>query len=133
MSEKRLFIYDGECPFCNHFAQLIELKSSLPEFEILDGRNNLALLTQLYNQGYDLNKGAILINGEKIMHGADAVNWICSEIKEPSDSLLEVLRIIFTSNKMTNLLFPFLLWGRRLSLTLKGKVWRPVGENSQFF
>ena len=133
MSDKNLFIYDGECPFCNHFAQLIELKSSLPEFEILDGRKNLALLTQLYNQGYDLNKGAILINGEKIMHGADAVNFICSEIKEPSDSLLEVLRIIFTSGKMTNFLFPFLLWGRRLSLTLKRKVWQPVGENSQFF
>ncbi len=133
MSDKSLFIYDGECPFCNHFAQLIELKSCLPEFQILDGRKNLALLTQLYNQGYDLNKGAILIKNENIMHGPDAINWICSEIKEPSDSLLEVLRIIFTSNKMTNFLFPFLLWGRRLSLTLKGKVWRPVGENSQFF
>ena len=133
MSAKSLFIYDGECIFCNHFAQLIELKSSLREFEILDGRKNLALLTQLYNQGYDLNKGAILINDENIMHGADAINWICSEIKEPSDSLLEVLRIIFSSNKLTNFLFPFLLWGRRLSLTLKGKVWRPVGENSQFF
>ena len=133
MSDKSLFIYDGDCPFCNHFAQLIELKSNLPEFEILDGRKNLALLTQLYNQGYDLNKGAILIKNENIMHGPDAINWICSEIKEPSDSLLEVLRIIFTSNKMTNFLFPFLLWGRRLSLTLKGKVWRPVGENNQFF
>ena len=133
MSDKSLFIYDGECPFCNHFAQLIELKSCLPEFQILDGRKNLTLLTQLYNQGYDLNKGAILIKNENIMHGPDAINWICSQIKEPSDSLLEVLRIIFSSNKMTNLLFPFLLWGRRLSLTLKGKVWRPVGENSQFF
>ncbi len=133
MSGKTLFIYDGECIFCNHFAQLIELKSSLREFEILDGRKDLALLTQLYNQGYDLNKGAIIINDENIMHGADAINWICSEIKEPSDSLLEVLRIIFSSNKMTNFLFPFLLWGRRLSLTLKGKVWRPVCENRQFF
>jgi predicted DCC family thiol-disulfide oxidoreductase YuxK len=133
MSDKSIFIYDGECPFCNHFAHLLELKSSLAEFEILDGRKNLVLLSQLYDQGYDLNKGAILIIDENIMHGADAINWICSEIKEPSDSLLEVLRIIFTSNKMTNFLFPFLLWGRRLSLTLKGKVWRPVGENSQFF
>ena len=133
MSAKCLFIYDGDCIFCNHFAQLIELKSSLREFEILDGRKNLALLTQLYNQGYDLNKGAIIINDDNIMHGADAINWICSEIKEPSDSLLEVLRIIFSSNKLTNFLFPFLLWGRRLSLTLKGKVWRPVGENRQFF
>ncbi|WP_269617031.1 DCC1-like thiol-disulfide oxidoreductase family protein [Prochlorococcus marinus] len=133
MSVKSLFIYDGECPFCNHFAQLLELKSSLTELEILDGRKNLALLSQLYNQGYDLNKGAILIKDEKIMHGADAINWICSEIKEPSDSLLEVLRIIFTSNKRTNFLFPFLLWGRRLSLTLKGKVWQPVSENSQYY
>ncbi len=133
MSDKSLFIYDGECPFCNYFAQLIELKSSLPDLEILDGRKNLPLLSKLYNQGYDLNKGAILICNENILHGADAISWICSEIKDPSDSLLEVLRIIFTSNKRTNLIFPFLIWGRRLSLTLKGKVWQPVNENSQFY
>ena len=133
MSDKSLFIYDGECPFCNHLAQLLELKCSLSNLEILDGRENLSLLTKLYNQGYDLNKGAILINNENIMHGADAISWICSEIKEPSDSLLELLRILFTSNKRTNFLFPFLLWGRRLSLTLKGKVWQPVSENIQYY
>ena len=133
MSTKSLFIYDGECPFCNHFAQLLELKSSLAEFEILDGRKNLSLLTQLYKEGYDLNKGAILINNKNIMHGADAIKWVCSEIKEPSDSLLEVLRIIFNSNKRASFIFPFLLWGRRILLTLKGKVWQPVSENSQFY
>ena len=130
---KTLFIYDGECPFCNHFAELLELKGSIPSLQIIDGRKHLDQLTKLYNQGYDLNRGAILLNNGKIKHGAEAINWICSEIKEPSDSLLEVLRIIFTSNKMTHLLFPFLLWGRRLSLTLKGKLWHPVSENSQFF
>ncbi len=133
MSDKSVFIYDGECPFCNHFAQLLELKSSLPEFQILDGRKNLSLLSQLYKQGYDLNKGAILIKNENIMHGAEAINCICSQINEPSDSLLEVLRIIFSSNKRTNFLFPFLLWGRRLSLTIKRKVWQPVSENTQFY
>ena len=133
MSDKRLFIYDGECPFCNHFAQLLELKSSLAELEILDGRKNLSLLSQLYNQGYDLNKGAILMKNGNILHGADAINWICSEIKDPSDSLLEVLRIIFNSKSRTNFIFPFLVWGRRLSLILKGKVWQPVSNNNQFY
>ena len=133
MTDKSLFIYDGECPFCNHFAQLLELKCILSDFEILDGRENLALLTKLYKQGYDLNKGAILISNENIMHGADAISWICSEIKEPSDSLLELLRILFTSNKRANFLFPLLLWGRRFSLTLKGKVWQPVSDTSQFY
>ena len=133
MSNKILFIYDGECPFCNSFAQLLELKSSLPSLEILDGRKDLALLTGLFSQGYDLNKGAILIKDKEILHGSDAINWICSEIKEPSNSLLEILRIIFSSKKRTNLFFPFLLWGRRLLLTIKGKVWEPVNENNQFY
>ena len=133
MSNKTLFIYDGECPFCNHFAQLIELKSSLPGLEILNGRENLAQLSKLYSQGYDLNRGAILINNGRILHGSDAINWICSEVKEPNDSLLEVLRLIFSSNKRSKILFPFLLWGRRLLLTLKGKVWQPVTDNTQFF
>tara|TARA_Y100001968_G_scaffold143427_1_gene131051 strand:+ start:80 stop:493 length:414 start_codon:yes stop_codon:yes gene_type:complete len=133
MSDKTLFIYDGECPFCNHFAQLLELKSSLPSLKILDGRQNLEQLTQLYKKGYDLNKGAILIDNEEIMHGAKAINWICSRIKDPNDSLLEILRIIFTSNKRSQILFPILLWGRRFFLTLKGKVWQPVSENTQFY
>ena len=133
MSDKTLFIYDGECPFCNHFAKLIELKGKLPSLQIEDGRDNLKHLTQLYKKGYDLNKGAILIHNGNIMHGADAINWICSEIKDPNDSLLETLRIIFTSNKRSKLLFPFLLWGRRISLTVKGKVWQPVNEHIQFY
>ena len=130
MSNNTLFIYDGECPFCNYFAQLLELKSSIPSLHIIDGRNNQEKLIELYKQGYDLNKGAILINNGKIMHGADAISWICSEIKEPNDSLLEILRIIFTSNKRSKTLFPFLLWGRRFLLSVKGKSWQPVNENT---
>ena len=133
MSDKTLFIYDGECPFCNHFAQLLELKSSLPSLQIIDGRQNLEQLTQLYNQGYDLNKGAILINNGKILHGSDAINWICSELKEPNDSLLELLRVIFSSNMRSRKIFPILLWSRRFLLTLKGKVWQPVTGNTQFY
>ena len=133
MSDKILFIYDGECPFCNHFAELLALKSSLPTLQILDGRENLDLLTQLYKKGYDLNKGAILINNGDIKHGADAVTWICSKINKPNDPILEILRVTFNSNKRTTLLFPFLIWGRRILLTLKGKVWQPVNQHIQFY
>ena len=133
MLEKKLFIYDGDCPFCNHFAQLLELKSSIPSLEIVDGRKNLKLLTQLYKQGYDLNKGAIIINNGEINYGADAINLICSELKDPKDSQLEFLRIIFSSNRRSKLIFPLLLWGRRLLLTVKGKVWQPVNKNVQFY
>ena len=133
MSDTILFIYDGECPFCNHFAQLLELKSSLPSLQILDGRENLDQLTELYKKGYDLNKGAILLKDGDIKHGSEAINWICSQLNEPNDSLLEIIRIIFTSNNRSKIIFPFLLWGRRFLLTVKGKVWQPVNENIQFY
>ena len=133
MSDKTLFIYDGECPFCNHFAELLELKSNIPSLEIIDGRKNLDKLTQLYNQGYDLNNGAILVTKGEIRHGSDAVNWICSQLKDSNDSLLELLRIIFKSNKRSKLIFPLLLWSRRILLTVKGKVWRPVSKDIQFY
>ena len=133
MSDKTLFIYDGECPFCNHFAQLLELKSSIPTLQIIDGRKNLEKLTKLFNQGYDLNKGAILINNGKILHGADAINWVCSNLNKPNDSLLEILRVIFSCNQRSKKIFPILLWCRRISLTLKGRVWQPVTKNNQFY
>ena len=51
----------------------------------------------------------------------------------PRRELKKILRKRGLSQKRTNLLFPFLLWGRRLSLTLKGKIWQPVSDNSQFY
>ena len=61
MSSYYTFIYDGECPFCNNFAELLEIKSEITNIKILDGRKNLTLIKSLLNKGYDLDKGAILM------------------------------------------------------------------------
>ena len=121
MKESTLtFIYDGECPFCNHFAELLELKSKIKNISILDGRKNHDLIKDLLKKGYDLDNGAILLKDEDIFHGADAINTICKLIKEPSSKLLEILSMTFKSNKRTRLIFPFLVRARRLALISKG-------------
>ena len=114
------FIYDGECPFCNHFAELLEIKSQLENITILDGRKNLELIKDLLVKGYDLDKGAILLKGDEIHHGSNAINVICKEIISPSDNLLKLLSLIFRSQQRTNVIFPFLLRARRLALISKG-------------
>ena len=114
------FIYDGKCPFCNHFAELLEFKSKLNNLTILDGRKNQKIIISLLEKGYDLDKGAILLKGEEILHGAEAINEICKQINNPSGNLLKFLSKIFKSNKTTNLLFPFLIRARRLALISKG-------------
>ena len=42
MNANLTFIYDGECPFCNHFAELLELKSKINKISILDGRKTVS-------------------------------------------------------------------------------------------
>ena len=120
MTYKYTFIYDGECPFCNHFAELLEIKSKINNIKIVDGRKNLTLLNSLFDRGYDLDKGAILLKNEQIFHGAEAINTICNEINNPSSSLLLLLSNVFKSTKRTNLLFPLLVRARRFVLISKG-------------
>jgi len=117
MNSNLIFIYDGECPFCKEFAQLLELKSNLPNIEIKNARKHPNGIPQ----GYDMDtNGAILMKDGEMLYGAKAINWICSEIKEPSNALLKLISITFSSRYRTGLIFPFLLISRRISLLLKG-------------
>ena len=120
MTSNFTFIYDGECPFCNHFAELLELKSKINNLKILDGRKNLSIIKSLLEKGYDIDKGAILLKDDDIFHGAKAINVICKEVNNPSSNLLKILSNVFKSNKRTKLLFPFLLRARRFALISKG-------------
>ena len=120
MTSNYTFIYDGECPFCNHFAELLEIKSKITNIKILDGRKNLTLINSLLEKGYDLDKGAILMKNEDIFHGAEAINTICQQINNPSSNLLLLLSKVFKSTKRTKVLFPLLVRARRFALISKG-------------
>ncbi|KGG16159.1 MULTISPECIES: DCC1-like thiol-disulfide oxidoreductase family protein [unclassified Prochlorococcus] len=120
MSTKLVFLYDGQCPFCNKFAELLELKSSIPNLSIIDGRTHPREINDLLKNGYDLDNGAILLKNKEILHGSSAINWICSQIENPSNSLLKILAITFSSSKRTDFIFPFLLIARRTLLFFKG-------------
>ena len=117
MDKRLVFIYDGQCPFCNQFAELLEFKSGLADIQIKNARE----LPKELPPGYDMDiNGAILLKDGEMMHGATAINWICSQIKEPSDALLKILSITFSSNQRTKLIFPLLLIARRFLLFCKG-------------
>ena len=120
MTSNYTFVYDGECPFCNHFAELLEIKSKITNIKILDGRKNLTLIKSLLDKGYDIDKGAILLRDEDIFHGPNAINIICKQINSPSSSLLLLLSRVFKSKKRTNMIFPLLVRARRFALISKG-------------
>ena len=114
------FIYDGECPFCNHFAELLELKSKVNNISILDARKNPKLVKDLLSKGFDIDQGAVLLHEDKIFHGHEAINTICNQISNPSSNLLKILTMTFKSPKRTKFIFPLLVTARRFALISKG-------------
>jgi len=114
-----LLVYDGGCPFCRHFAALSELRSGIPDLGIRDGRADHALRASLAQRGYRLAEGAVLIDGERVLHGAAAIQWLCARMR-PSAALLRLLGPLLADTPRAERLYPLLLAARRLALGVKG-------------
>jgi predicted DCC family thiol-disulfide oxidoreductase YuxK len=114
-----LLVFDGGCPFCRHFAELSELRGGLPELRIRDGREDVALRQALAQRGFLLRDGAMVIEGERVWHGADAISWLCARMT-PSAALLQVLAPLFAPTARAHRLYPLLLLARRLALGWRG-------------
>lgn len=114
-----ILVFDGGCPFCRHFAELSELRSGIPGLEIRDGRSDEALRQALARRGFHLRDGAMVIDGEEILHGAAAVQWLCARMA-PSAALLQVLAPLMGEETRARRLYPLLLLARRLALGLRG-------------
>ncbi len=126
-SDKTFFIYDRYCQFGSYFAELKELKAGIPNFDIINGRDNLDLILKLKNKGHNLKDGAILIHKNEIYYGYMSIKWICSQM-EPSGHLLRILFKLMKSNRISKLIYPVLLLLRRLSLTIKNKKIDPLAN-----
>ena len=114
-----VLVYDGGCPFCRHFALRSELVGGVPDLEIRDGRGDHALRAQLKARGLDLAYGAVLLEGERAWHGAEAIAELCQRL-QPSDPLLALLGQLFSAPPRSRQLYPLLLWARRTVLQWKG-------------
>ncbi len=116
---KKTLVYDGGCPFCKAFALRSELTGGLPDLTIRDGRQDIELRHNLRRRGFNLNEGAVLIEGNRIWHGSQAISMLCKEL-QPSDPLLNLLQKLFRSNARAKLFYPGLLAARQLALRLRG-------------
>lgn len=114
-----LLVFDGGCPFCRHFAALSELRGGIPGLRLCDGRRDHALRRDLADQGFPLSRGAIVLEGGRIHHGAAAIQWICARMA-PSGPLLALLTSLFVDPVRARRLYPLLLGARRLALGLRG-------------
>lgn len=119
MAASPVLVFDGGCPFCRHFAELSELRGGIPGLQIRDGRSDGALRASLARRGFHLRDGAMLLDGDRVLHGAAAISWLCDRMT-PSAPLLQLLAPLFGDSRRALRLYPLLLFVRRLALALRG-------------
>lgn len=113
-----MLVFDGGCPFCRSFAELSERQGGIDGLVIRDGRAETALRRDLNRRGFPLRDGAVLIDGERTLHGAEAITWLCARLK-PGDARLRAVAALLADADRSRRFYPLLLLARRAALGLK--------------
>jgi len=114
-----LIVYDGACPFCSAYVRLLRLKEHIGQVELLNARAADARIARYQQQGFDLDQGMLVILGDVVHSGADAMHVLAS-CSTPSAGFNRLNAWIFASRFRCALLYPLLRVGRRIVLLILG-------------
>ena len=113
-------VYDGQCPFCSRYVQLLRLRASLGHVRLIDARDSGPIGDELQRAGVDLNEGMVLKLDDRIYQGRDCIH-VLALLSTPSGAFNRINAALFRSPRAARLLYPVLRAGRNGVLRLLGR------------
>lgn len=113
-------IYDGDCPFCSKYVQLIQLKKTIGYVELINARVDNTIKEKLKGLAIDLNKGMVLIDGQDIYFAEDCVHRLAL-LSTSSTLFNRINKFIFKHKILSKILYPIMKTGRNFVLFILRK------------
>jgi predicted DCC family thiol-disulfide oxidoreductase YuxK len=113
-------VYDGQCPFCSRYVQLVRLKETLGRIELVDARQGGPHVDEARAAGLDLDDGMVLKLDGRLYHGADCIHMLAL-LSTPSSWFNRINAAMFRSRAASRLLYPVLRTGRNAVLRMLGR------------
>lgn len=109
-------VYDGDCPFCANYVQLLKLRERWPDLELVNARENAGhhAVERVRRAGLKIDEGMALVSDSGIAHGADSIHALARQ-----GGMLNA--ILFSGRRRSRVLYPALRTGRNLALKLLGR------------
>lgn len=107
--------YDGDCPFCTSYVKLARLRRAVGGVELINAREATDEIAQFAADGYDIDKGMIVVLDGKTYFGWEAV-WAMNALAARSAVLRRV-----TNRQIIRAIYPFLRACRNLTLRAMGR------------
>lgn len=121
MTNKQIFlIYDKECPACHFYCQIVRIRQSVGELVLIDAREHPEVLQEITAEGLDIDQGMVLKMDGLLYYGADAIHLLA--LLSSRSGLFNRLNYwLFSSKKISDILYPILRSCRNVLLKLLGK------------
>ena len=115
-----IIVYDGHCPFCSRYVQLLRLRETVGKVELIDARDGGPVVQALLDAGYDLNEGMVAQMNGATYHGADCIHFLA--LMTTSSGLFNRLNAaIFKHPRVASFLYPSMRAGRNAVLRVLGR------------
>ncbi len=116
------FVYDGECPICQHAANALQIRKALGPLNLLDARESGGhpLMTQINDRALSLDEGMVIYHDGNFYHGRHALEFMA--VFGASDGLFNrINRLLFRSKWRARVFYPVMRAGRNILLRMRGK------------
>lgn len=118
-----VLIYDGECPFCRRYVQMLRLRDSV-NLQLVDARTDSRTgapdVREVIAAGFDLNEGMVLKLGEEFYHGDRCIHVLAS-LSSSVGWVNRLFAVVFRSSTAARVLYPVLRFFRNLTLRCLGR------------
>ena len=113
-------IYDKDCPACNAYCQLVRIRNSVGELQLINAREDSNVMRELTAQGLDIHQGMVLKMADNCYYGSDAI-YMLSLLSSRSGVFNRANYHLFKSRRVAKWLYPLLRGCRNLLLKLLRK------------
>jgi predicted DCC family thiol-disulfide oxidoreductase YuxK len=113
-------IYDKDCPACNAYCQLVRIRQSVGELQLINAREDSEVMRELTAQGLDIDQGMVLKMADNCYYGSDAI-YMLSLLSCRSGVFNRLNYHLFKSRRVAKWLYPLLRGCRNLLLKLLRK------------
>jgi len=115
IKEEILLIYDKECPACNNYCQMVQIKDTVGDLKIINARDSSNVMKEITEADLDIDQGMVLKLGGKLYYGSDAIHALAL-LSSRSGMFNRVNYWMFKSERVSKLLYPMLRSCRNLLL-----------------
>ena len=120
MSEPILLVYDKDCPACNAYCQLVRIRQSVGELQLINAREDSVVMRELTARGLDIDQGMVLLIGNNTYYGSDAI-YMLSLLSSRNGIFNRLNYHLFKSRRVAKVLYPLLRGCRNVLLKLMRK------------